>query len=395
MIVQDAEGCPVGSVAVVDEGAWDVRTGAAVDSTGDPREQAVGSVVEVDVDRPVYSFVIPVYREEGSLMALAERLRWLMGELDGPAEVILVDDGSDDSSFVVAQGISRDDGRFKVVSLSRNFGHQVALTAGLDLAEGDAVITMDADLQHPVEVVPEMVQRWREGFDVVYGVMRSRPSESLRKRKTSDWFYKLLSRLVDVHMPNNAGDFRLIDRNVLLAVRSMPERNRYLRGMFAWVGFKQVGVEYDCLPRFAGRSTYTWRKMLNLGFNAVVGFSLLPLRCGLVVGMVTSLLALALGVVTLVTRLLDLYTVPGWTTVVVATTFIGGVQLLVVGLVGEYVGRIYDEVKQRPLYLIGQTAGFPIRRGADTRVGRIEVASHAASTTAGVVAAQERASATT
>lgn len=310
---------------------------------------------------PLYSFVIPIFREEGSLEELVTRLTGLLDTLDGPAEVILVDDGSEDASYALASAAARRDPRIKAVQLSRNFGHQIALSAGLDLAAGDAIITMDADLQHPIEVIPEMIERWKDGYDVVYGVMRSRVSESWLKRVTSDSFYRLLARLVEVDMPRNAGDFRLIDRSVLEALHSMPERNRYLRGMFAWMGFRQVGVEYDCAPRFAGRSSYTFRRMIRLGFNAIIGFSVLPLRFVLGFGVVAAAAAMLLGVATLATKVLGLYTVPGWTTVVVTTTFLGGIQLMVIGLMGEYVGRIYDEVKQRPLYLVSRTEGLAQR----------------------------------
>jgi dolichol-phosphate mannosyltransferase len=307
---------------------------------------------------PVFSVVVPVHNEEESVGHLAERLREMLTALGEPFEVVMVDDGSTDESFAVMEDIALKDPRFRVVGLSRNFGHQVALTAGLDLAAGAAVITMDADLQHPPEVVPIMVDRWREGYDVVFGIMRGRKSETRFKRWSSNAFYGLLGKLADIPMEPNAGDFRLVDRAVVEVMRGMPERNRYLRGMFSWVGFRQVGVDYVCAPRQGGHSSYTLGRMVRLGVDAVISFSIIPLRIVLSLGLFASLVAALVGVSTLVARLAGGYTVPGWTTVVLVTTFLGGMQLIVLGLMGEYVGRIYDEVKQRPLYLVSRTVGI-------------------------------------
>ena len=308
---------------------------------------------------PVFSVVVPVHNEEDSLLVLADRLRDVMTQLSEPFEVLLVDDGSGDASYAIMADISRRDPRFRAVGLSRNFGHQVALSAGLDLASGQAVIMMDADLQHPPEVIPDLVQRWHEGYEVAYGVMRSRESESVFKRWSSNAFYGILGRLVDIPMQANAGDFRLVDRSVVDVLRGMPERNRYLRGMFSWVGFRQIGVDYECAPRHAGRSSYTLSRMLRLGSDAVVSFSIAPLRLVLSLGLVASVVSVLVGLSALVTQVAGLYTVPGWTTVVVVMTFLGGTQLVVLGLMGEYVGRIYDEVKQRPLYLVSRSEGLP------------------------------------
>jgi len=311
---------------------------------------------------PVISVVLPVYNEEESLVVLAARLTGVLTEIGETFEVLLVDDGSSDDSYAIMETLVERDSRFRAISLSRNFGHQVALTAGLDLAAGQAVITMDADLQHPPEVIRDLVSRWNEGFDVVYGVMRSRESESRFKRWSSDVFYKVLSRLVDTPMEANAGDFRLMDRAVVEVLRRMPERNRYLRGIVAWVGFRQVGVNYDCGPRHAGRSSYTFARMLRLGVDAVISFSIVPLRFVLSIGMFASLISVLVGLSSIIARVGGFYTVPGWTTVVVVTTLLGGMQLVVLGLMGEYVGRIYDEVKQRPLYLVARTKGLPQMR---------------------------------
>lgn len=325
---------------------------------------------DVEVLQPTFSIVIPSFNERDSLAAMSERLTAVMATVGEPFEVIFVDDGSSDNSFAVMKMIAAEDSRFRAVQLARNFGHQVALTAGLDIASGQAVITLDGDLQHPPEVIPEMIDRWRDGFDIVYGVMTSRESETKFKRYSSDLFYRLLDKLVDIPMTANAGDFRLADRAVVDVLRGMPERNRYLRGMFSWVGFRQVGVEYACAPRHAGKSSYTLSKMLRLGLDAVVGFSVVPLRVVLSLGLFASMISLLVGLSSVVTRIAGLYTVPGWTTVVVVTTFLGGIQLIVLGLMGEYIGRIYDEVKQRPLYLLAGSVGLAQRRPLDLASGR-------------------------
>lgn len=312
------------------------------------------------VERPsgigavLYSVVIPAFNEADSLPTLVAQLGSLMNQLDDESEVIIVDDGSQDATSEIALAAQADP-RFRLIRLSRNFGHQVALTAGLSAARGSAVITMDADLQHPVSIVPEMIHRWREGYDVVYGVMVARPSESAFKRRTANLFYRALNRFADVPMPSNAGDFRLLDRSVVDAFLSMPERNRYLRGMFSWLGFRQIGVAYECAPRHAGRSTYSFLRMLKLASDALFSFSVWPLRVTLAAGLTVSAVALLLGAVTLITHFTS-YTVPGWTTIVVVVSFLGGIQLTLIGILGEYIGRIYEEVKARPLYVTTEQA---------------------------------------
>lgn len=305
---------------------------------------------------PTFSFVIPIHDEEESLRELHHRLSSLLDTLDGSAEVILVDDGSRDASYPIMLDLNRLDPRFKVVRLSRNFGHQIAITAGLDLAHGEAVIVMDGDLQHPPEVVPELVARWREGYEVVYGVMEQRP-EGWLKRTTARWYYRLLGRLSEVDVPEAAGDFRLVDRSALDAFLALRERNRYIRGMFSWIGFRQIGVPYRCPPRFAGRSKYTPRRMLRLATDGIISFSDVPLRLALHAGFVIAGLSIAYGISALIVKLAGI-AVPGWTSIAVVTSFIGGFQLILIGILGTYVGRIYDEVKERPLYLIRAAHGF-------------------------------------
>jgi glycosyltransferase involved in cell wall biosynthesis len=307
---------------------------------------------------PEYSFVVPVYNEQAALPALYERLTSLLERLDGSAEVILVDDGSRDDSFARMLEMSLRDARFKVVQLSRNFGHQAAITAGLDFASGNAVIIMDADLQDPPEVVLTMAERWREGFEVVYAVRRERHGEKPFKRWTAAAFYRLLRRLSDVQIPANVGDFRLVDRKAVEAYKSMRENDRFVRGMFSWIGFKQTGVPYDRAERVAGETKFPLRRMINFAIDGIVSFSNAPLRLALALGFVVSIASFLGGFAAIFVKVSGAFTVPGWASLVVVTSFLGGVQLIVLGVVGEYVGRIYEETKRRPLYIVNRSAGI-------------------------------------
>lgn len=304
------------------------------------------------------SVVVPLKDEAENLDALCGRLRSVLDELAPRWEVILVDDGSSDSTYPRAVELHDSDPRFKIVRLSRSFGHQVALSAGLDLATGDAVITMDGDLQHPPEVIRDLVARWREGADVVYGVMTERRGESHLKDVTARVFYRTLTRLTDIDVPAAAGDFRLVDRQALDAFREMRETSRYLRGMFSWVGFEQEGVPYSSPPRTAGATKYTLGRMLRLATDAIVGFSDRPLRLALTFGFLVSLGSIVFGLSALVSKLFGAFVVPGWTSVMVVVGVVGGVQLIVIGIIGEYVARISAEVKRRPLYVVRALHGF-------------------------------------
>ena len=308
------------------------------------------------MSEPTYSFVIPIHDEEETLPELHRRLAALLDELDGESEVILVDDGSRDESYAIMIGLNHSDPRFKIVRLSRNFGHQLAISAGVDFASGDAVVLMDGDLQHPPEVVPEFVAKWREGYEVVYGVMRKR-TEGWLKRTTARGYYAVVSRLSDVELPAAAGDFRLLDRSAVEAFRAMRERNRYVRGMLSWVGFSQIGVPYDCPPRYAGHSKYSFGRMLRLGTNGITSFSDRPLRIALRLGYVLAALSIAFGVSAIAAKFAGV-AIPGWTSIAVVTSFIGAFQLILIGILGEYVARVYDEVKARPLYLVRAVHGI-------------------------------------
>jgi glycosyltransferase involved in cell wall biosynthesis len=309
------------------------------------------------VSHPTYSIVVPIHNEQETLNELQRRLADVFPLLDGEAEVLLIDDGSTDASYPLMLELHRRDPRFKTVQLARNFGHQLAITAGIDLACGDAVVVMDGDLQHPPEVLPQLAAQWRSGYEVVFGVMTDRP-EGWAKRVTARGYYRMLRKLANVEIPAAAGDFRLVDRRVVEAFRAMPERNRFVRGMFAWLGFQQVAVPYAAPTRYAGSSKYTLRKMLHLATDGLISFSTRPLRLALDLGFVVSGLSFLFGIASLVSKFAGAFLVPGWLTIVLVTSFIGGIQLVVIGVVGEYVGRIYDEVKARPLYLVRELRGF-------------------------------------
>lgn len=325
--------------------------------------------------RPVYSFVIPLYNEEAVLPILLHRMDRLLERLDGPAEVIFVDDGSRDACGIVAAGRAKDDPRYRYIALSRNFGHQIAITAGMDAASGDAVIIMDADLQDPPEICLEMIAKWREGFEIVYAQRLSREGESRFKLLTARLFYKALRKLTAVDIPENVGDFRLVDRKALDAFRAMPERDRFVRGMFGWMGFRQAAVPFHRLERAAGETKYGLKKMLRLAFDGIVGFSDVPLRMALWAGAAVSFGALGYGLFILCLALFTGNTglVQGWASTIVILSFIAGMNLVTTGIVGLYVGRIHNEVKQRPLYMVGRTEGFGAEapfaalRGSDRR----------------------------
>lgn len=307
---------------------------------------------------PSLSVVVPLFNEEQTLPELERRLGAVLANLGGSAEVILVDDGSTDRTFELASAVVERNPSFRVIRLSRNFGHQVALTAGLDAAVGDAVVVMDGDLQDPPEVIPELVGRWREGFDVVHAVRLSREGEPALRKVRASLFYRVLRRLTDTDMPVDVGDFRLVDRRALAAFKGMRERNRYIRGMFSWIGFRQTTVGYARKERYAGVSKYPLRKLAKLAADGVLSFSNAPLRVALRIGFLVSSLSLLFAAFAVAARVAGLYEVPGIASIVVLISFLGGVQLMLLGIQGEYVARIYDEVKARPLYLVDETRGF-------------------------------------
>jgi dolichol-phosphate mannosyltransferase len=302
------------------------------------------------------SVVAPVYNEEGTLEQFYARV---CSALDGLRfELVLVDDGSTDSSAAILARLASSDPRVHVVYLSRNFGHQTALTAGLDHARGDAVVMLDADLQDPPELIPRMLDHWRSGCDVVYAVREQRDGESRFKLMTARWFYKLFDKLAQVELQHNSGDFRLLDRRPLDALLAMRERSRFLRGMTVWVGYRQAAVPYKRDPRYAGETKYTLSRMLRFSLDAISSFSHRPLQLATLLGFLISTLAFIAIPVVIVLRILGSY-LPGFGSITIAVLLLGGIQLIAIGIIGEYVGRIYDEVKGRPLYLVRSRINLP------------------------------------
>jgi glycosyltransferase involved in cell wall biosynthesis len=308
------------------------------------------------MQRPTLSIVIPVFNEEAIIPELDRRLRELLGDLPEVGaswEVVFVDDGSSDRSLALLTELCAREVRYKVVSFARNFGHQSAITAGIDKAEGDAVVVMDADLQDPPEVVRAMIARWREGFDVVYGVRTKRHGETWFKRHTAALFYRLLSALQGgVSIPRDVGDFRLMSRAVVLTLRGLREQHRFVRGLVAWVGFKQTSVTYDRPARLAGETKYPFRKMLRFAIDGITSFSIVPLRFATWLGIIAGIVSLGTGAWALIQGIRG-HVVTGWTTLMILVSLASCAQLLMTGILGEYVGRIYEQVKQRPLYLVG------------------------------------------
>jgi len=290
---------------------------------------------------------------------LAARLGEVMDLLDGDAEAILVDDGSRDRTYELMLEAASVDPRFRLIRLSRNFGHQIALTAGVDLAAGDAVIVLDADLQDPPEVILDLAARWREGYDIVYAVREVRDGETRFKRATASAFYRAFNRISEVEVPVDVGDFRLVDRRALDVFSQMRESNRFVRGMFSWIGLRQTGVPYHRHERFAGETKYPLRKMVRFAATGVISFSAAPLRAALNLGFFVSIVSFLILVWSLIVNLGGFFNVPGWTSIVVVVCFIGGIQLVVLGVIGEYIGDIHAEVKRRPLYVISELENFP------------------------------------
>ncbi|AUN96470.1 glycosyltransferase family 2 protein [Pseudazoarcus pumilus] len=305
------------------------------------------------------SVVVPCFNEADVILETYRRLSAVLEqERFCDREIIFVDDGSHDETLLRLRAIQTEDPKVRVVSLSRNFGHQIAVSAGLEHSSGDAVVLIDADLQDPPELIPKMVSAWRQGAQVVYGVRRDRPGETRFKRFTASSFYRILNRLSDVSIPLDTGDFRLIDRCVVDALCRMPERDRFVRGLVAWSGFVQKPLHYSRDPRFAGNTKYPLKRMIGLAMDAIFSFSSVPLRMASWIGFAASLLALLGIMYALVVRLFTDAWVEGWAFLLIAMLFMGGVQLFFMGVLGEYIGRIYAEAKGRPLYLVRERLGF-------------------------------------
>jgi glycosyltransferase involved in cell wall biosynthesis len=304
------------------------------------------------------SVVVPLYNEELNIDYLFERLLSVLSRLDTRYEIVCVNDGSKDNTIGCLIEHHHQNPKIKVVNLSRNYGKEIALSAGLDYANGNAVIPIDADLQDPPELIAELVDKWREGYDVVYATRRSRQGESWVKRFTANVFYRTIDSLSQVPIPRNTGDFRLLDRRVVDALKQMPERNRFMKGLFAWVGFKQTSVIYDRPPRYKGETKWNYWKLWNFAIDGITSFSFLPLKVWSYVGLLVSIPSLFYASFLVIRTLVFGIDIPGYASIMVAVLFLGGVQLVSLGVLGEYLGRVYEEVKGRPLYLVRESYGF-------------------------------------
>jgi glycosyltransferase involved in cell wall biosynthesis len=299
-----------------------------------------------------YSIVAPIFNEKENISELHRRVAGVLDSTGEPWELILIDDGSTDGSTEIIRELAKKDQRVRPVIFARNFGHQIAITAGWDYARGDAVVIIDADLQDPPELIIEMAKKWREGNEVVYAVRSERDGESWFKLWTASLFYRIIYRITDVKIPLDTGDFRLMDRKVVDVLKQMPERHRFPRGMSAWVGFKQVGIEYKRAARVAGETKYPFRKMIRLALNAVTSFSYFPLQVATFFGFVSASVAILAIPVVIYMRITGSQAFFGQATTLIAVLFLGGVQLISLGILGEYIGRLYDEAKGRPLYIV-------------------------------------------
>ena len=311
------------------------------------------------MNQPIYSLIIPIYNEEENITEMYRRLHQVMEQLDGDVELILIDDGSRDRSLKMMRELHHRDNRVHYLSLARNFGHQIAVTAGLNFVQGKCIIVMDADLQDPPELILTMIEKWHQEYQVVYAQRISRQQESRLKRLTAYLFYRILRRLAKVDIPEDTGDFCLMDRQVVNILNSMPERNRYIRGLRAWVGFRQTSVPFARDPRFAGTVKYTFGKSWALAIDGIISFSTVPLRLATYIGILSAFIALFMILLVLYWRLSEPFSpIIGYTLITISMFFLGSVQLICIGILGEYIGRIYEEVKGRPLYTLKETGGF-------------------------------------
>jgi len=309
-------------------------------------------------NHPQYSIVVPIFNEEETISELYRRMAAMLDGLDGPSELIFVNDGSRDNSLGLLRELPGRDPRVKVLSFSRNFGHQIAITAGIDYAAGDAVVVIDADLQDPPEVIPDLIKEWKAGTELVYAVRAERKGETFFKKFTASVFYRLIASMTELKIPSDAGDFRLMDRKVVDALKQVREHHRFMRGLSVWVGFKQQGVTYVRHERFAGSTKYPLRKMIRFATDGITSFSYVPLQLATTAGFIFAGIALVAIPVVAILRLQGNDFFGGQATTLISVLLLGGVQLIFLGIIGEYLGRIYNEVKQRPLYLISEKIGF-------------------------------------
>ncbi|MFK7774893.1 MAG: glycosyltransferase family 2 protein [Saprospiraceae bacterium] len=301
------------------------------------------------------SVIIPVYNEEKNIQNLYNRLSQVMQNLEVTYELIFVNDGSKDASIGLIKVLSNKNKEVKYIDFSRNFGHQIAVTAGLDKTSGDAVVIIDADLQDPPELIAEMYQKRKEGFEVIYAKRKNRKGESFLKLWTARVFYRLLAKMTSISIPVDTGDFRMIDKKIVEVLREMPEKNKYLRGQISWVGFNQTFVEYDRQERQAGATGYTYRKMLHFALDGITAFSDVPLKIVTYFGFMVSVIAFLVAIYALLAKFVWENSVPGWTSLMIAILFIGGIQMIAIGIIGEYLSRMNHNIRNRPLYIIRES----------------------------------------
>ncbi|HWQ83760.1 MAG TPA: glycosyltransferase family 2 protein [Anaerolineales bacterium] len=318
------------------------------------------------MSEPVFSILAPIFNERENLPELYQRVSQVMDQTGEAWELLLIDDGCTDGSTEIIRELGAQDGRVRPIIFARNFGHQIAVTAGLDHSRGRAVVIIDSDLQDPPEVILDLIAKWREGYEVVYAVRAEREGESWFKLFTASLFYRVIFRITDIEIPLDTGDFRLLDREVVNVLNRMRERHRFLRGMSAWVGFKQVGVPYRRAARHAGETKYPFNKMLRLAINAITGFSYFPLQLATYLGFICAGISIVAIPIVVITRLTGSQAFFGQATTLIAVLFLGGVQLISLGILGEYIGRLYDEAKGRPLYIVRQEQQLPTQNQQST-----------------------------
>lgn len=314
--------------------------------------------MSLNFDAVEISVIIPLYNESLGIEDLFSRLTPVLQQLQISYEIICINDGSTDNTFEKLVELNQQNPAIKIVNLSRNFGKEIALTAGIDYASGAAVIPLDADLQDPPELIAQLIAKWREGYDVVYAVRRSRQGETWLKQVSAKAFYRTISSISHVPIPANTGDFRLLDRRVVEAIKKLPERTRFMKGLFTWVGYKQTAVFFDRKPRYCGKTSWNYWQLWNFALDGIISFSYLPLKVWSYVGISISLISLLYALMLVLRTLIFGVDVPGYASLMVAILFLGGIQLITLGVLGEYLGRVYEEVKGRPLYLVREEYGF-------------------------------------
>ncbi|AYF09359.1 MULTISPECIES: glycosyltransferase family 2 protein [Bacillus] len=313
------------------------------------------------------SVVVPMYFEEEVAQECYNRLKSVMLQNDINYEFVFVNDGSTDRTMEILSEIAANDHRTKIVNFARNFGHQIAVTAGIAAAKGDAIVIIDADLQDPPEVIPELIAKWEEGYEVVYAKRKQRKGETWFKLLTAKYFYKFLNYMSDIDIPKDTGDFRIIDRKVADVFNQMTERNRFIRGMMSWVGFRQTYVEYERDERFAGETKYPLKKMIKFASDGIIAFSTKPLRIVMTLGLLSVLISIIVLLYTITVKIIGSGTQTGWASIMVAITFFSGIQLLGLGIVGQYIARIYDESKNRPIYIVKETINIEQEETTQTK----------------------------